>query len=403
MHTITNSERSTATCPHRWLLQYGLGMRTRKRVRALDLGSFFHEGLDAYYGQPCPAGTQVELRDRLADALVAVDRAFTKETASSQGATDSIDPGEYLSPDQIEEMREHAETAKILLGMYHAQWSVDDFVLLHNEQSLSANVRTFAGNRSTRTKFGGKVDKVVELNGRVFIVEHKTTKTPLVDWYEKNRRSPQARTYAWLLWEAGIHVHGVIWDLVQSVPPKRWDALPVLKDGKRLAKTAGLPWTTADEFEIAVRQVGLTGLGRDGTMDDADWYSETHERLKARDKSGFWLRREVELFSDEEIDRIGEELYRDATKLRRWREATDETRTKILAAPDAKRPEMVEAALKDIGTDFPRAASVCWQYNRLCPYASICHSWSRYDVLDFRFTSSVGGHDELDLERPPTE
>jgi hypothetical protein len=395
MHTITNSERSSAACPQRWLIQYGIGLRTVGRTRVLDLGSLVHEGLQAYFGTREKHGT-------LQDALDAIDKYHASEVKKHKEAANSglIDAGSYVSQTQLDDLAEAAQNAKQLMGSYHMTWTNAPFELVHNEQTLSAAVRKNAKRKSTRTRFGGKIDKVVNYNGRTFIVEHKTTSLPLYEWLEKHRRSPQARSYAWLLSQHGIEVDGVIYDLIQSKPPKAWDSLAVLKDGKRLAKVNGLIWTTAEEFLIAVKQVGLTGLGREGTLDDCDWYRETYDALLARDNSGFWLRREVELFAEHEMERIGAELYRAATDIRRWRDTMDQYRETIDTAakyyPD-KLPVIVEDILHDVGSEFPRESGICWQYNRICHLASLCGSWSRYDVQGFTVAGN-GGHTELDAD-----
>lgn len=411
MHTITNSERAAAACPQRWLLKYGLGLRPVARTRVLDLGSLVHAGLEAYFGSALKPGEQGSIRVPLTDALRAIDLAHAAEVEKVKASSSSngiIDAGAYIDPVALDGLAEDADNAKRLIGAYHTTWTNAPFALIHNEQTLTAPVRAPSGRGSSRTRFGGKIDKVVEYNCRAFIVEHKTTSLPLGEWVEKHRRSPQARSYAWLLAQRGIRVDGVIFDLIQSKAPKGWDSLPVLKDGSRLAKPQGLPWTTAEEFLLAVQTVGRKAInpttpgGPDfvpGSLDDVEWYRPTYDALKARDDEGFWFRREVELFEPHELDRIDAELYRSATDIRRWRDLVEPVRRAVAVVAEAQpdsMPEAVEAALHDVGTQFPRESGICWQYNRLCPYASLCGSWSRYDVTGFVVTTATGGHSELD-------
>jgi hypothetical protein len=388
-YTITNSERASAACPQRWLLRYGFGLRPIGRTRVLDLGTLVHSGLEGYFGPQ---------EDRLGAAFSEIDRTHGNELARALSAaeTDRLNAAAYIDPSSLESLAEDVATAKTLLVGYHERWKDEPLDVIENERTLSARIRTTGKQRGAhRISYSGKIDKVARINGRLFIIEHKTTSSTQ-DWIEKNRRSPQAVGYAYLLRENGIDVDGVVFDLVQSKPPKTPEALPVLKDGKRLAKTAGLPWTTADNFLRAIQDLGALLTGHPGKLSDCEWYGETHEALRARDESGFWYRREVELFSEESIDRLGRELYSSGTKMRAWRDSILESSEKIREAGTSPRlGEVVSEALYRHGSTFVREPSLCWQYNRLCSYASICLSWSPEDVIGFAVDLSKDGHSEL--------
>jgi hypothetical protein len=395
---VTNSERSAGACPQRWLLTHGLRLRTMKRTRTLDLGSLGHEGLDGYFGKP--ADGQQTIRVAFDDALRAIDALHAKEVEQAKQAAqvNALNPEEYIAPSGLEGLAEDAEKAKILIAGYHRHWRNDQMVLLHNEQTITMPIITPSGRPSPRTRYGGKIDKVVSYKGRNLIMEHKFTTVPLGEWVERHRRSPQVRGYALLLRSQGIHVDGVIYDLINSKPPRNWDDLPVLKDGKRLSKTNGLPWVTAEDFLIAVQNVGLQSRGETGTLADADWYQETYDRLAQRDADGFWYRREVELFSPHEIDRIEAELYHHATTIRRWDDRVGPWTERVQQADPADVPQVVEQALAAVGHEFPRVSSQCWLFNRICPYAQLCASHSAYDVHGLRVERSSGGHAELELD-----
>jgi hypothetical protein len=388
-YTITNSERASAACPQRWLLRYGFGLRPVGRTRVLDLGTLVHSGLEGYFGQT---------EDCLGAAFSEIDRTHSKELSRAQSASeiDQLNAAAYIDPISLDSLAEDVATAKTLLAQYHERWKDEPLEVIENERTLSARIRTTGGQRGAhRISYSGKIDKVARINGRLFIIEHKTTSST-GDWIEKNRRSPQAVGYAYLLRENGIDVDGVVFDLVQSKPPKPPEALPVLKDGRRLAKTAGLPWTTAPNFLRAIQDLGALSTGQPGKLSDCEWYGETHEALQARDESGFWHRREVELFSEESIDRLGRELYHSGTKIRAWRDSILESSDAIREVATSPRlGEVVSEALQKHGSSFVREPSLCWQYNRLCSYASICLSWSPEDVIGFSVDKSKDGHSEL--------
>lgn len=388
-YTITNSERASAACPQRWLLRYGFGLRPVGRTRVLDLGTLVHSGLEGYFGTT---------EDRLGAAFSEIDRTHANELARAHEAaeTDRLNAAAYIDPISLDSLAEDVATAKTLLAQYDERWKDEPLEVIENERTLSARIRTTGTQRGAhRISYSGKIDKVARINGRLFIIEHKTTSSTQ-DWIDKNRRSPQAVGYAYLLRENGIEVSGVVFDLIQSRPPKPPEALPVLKDGKRLAKTTGLPWTTAANFLRAIEDLGALSTGQPGKLSDCEWYGETHEALQARDDSGHWYRREVELISEESIERLGRELYHSGTKIRSWRDAILESSEKIREA--SKSPslgEVVSEALQKHGSSFVREPSLCWQYNRLCSYASICLSWSPEDVIGFSVDTSKDGHSEL--------
>ncbi len=430
-HYITNSERSTAACPQRWLLRYGLSLRTEGRVYCLDVGSFVHEGLEALFEsyesihlaayEDMYKLPLVDAVDAIDNALATINRNRLAEVCRIKGSVTSSDgtfdpTASHVDPGDIELVNDAATTAIALLKGYHSRWQNDLFTTIRNESIVKTMTITPNGNRSTRTGYTGKVDKVVEYRGRLFLMEHKSTSTPLDEWLEKHRRSAQARSYAFALRAEGIDVEGVIYDLIQSKPPRPWGELGVLKDGSRLAKPKGLPWTTAALFAEAVMFLhGSFGSFDwvDGTQgciraiidahkkpESVEWYADVYARLAARDADGFWYRREVELFEPGEIDRTASEIYTDATKIRRWKERTKPYRDDILAAAPQDVPAMVEDALHEIGHEFTRQAQepICWQWRRLCPYASLCHSHSMHDVNSFRIERAPGGHAELVTE-----
>jgi hypothetical protein len=395
-NTITNSERGTADCPHRWLLRYGLGLRPVTRTRVLDLGSLVHAGLDAYYGAPVQQGEEAFVTPNpLQDGLAAIESELQAQLAKVREAQDSglVDPANFVPQTAVDGLLEDADNAARLLAGYHMTWDQRPFKVLASEQTYTRRVRTPSGHVSTRTWYAGKVDKVVEYQGHTLVLEHKTTSLALGEWHEKHRRSPQARAYGWLLRECGIPVTGVVYDLIQSKPPKPWSGLQVLKDGTKLAKPAGLPWTTAEEFLLAVQQV----RGGAGQLTDVEWYAEVHRALRERDADGFWYRREVELFDDADMQRIEAEIYHAATGIRRWRERVERVReaTQHMHTEEEWRDGVIPV-LQALGPEFPRSSGQCWQYNRLCQYASLCHSQSAHDLQGFqRFGGN--GHPELDL------
>jgi len=388
MEGITNSERAAAACPQRWLLRYGLGLRPVAYARPLYLGSLVHSGLESLF-KGWAAG--IEPGAALGLALVAVNAAKAAELdARGVDALGFLSP--YAEPATLDALEADTVTARQLVIGYAEQWQgLGDWAILDNERAFSEAIR-LPENPKRRSKYrvAGKIDKVARIGGRIWIIEHKTSAGSLAEWAEKNRRNPQGLTYAVALAELypREEIAGVIYDLIQSKPPKPAEALAILKSGTALAKVAGLPWTTAAEFERAIR--ALTPEGRD-PLDGADWYRDTFAALRERDASGFWYRREAVPFEPAQVARVNAELYQAAQTIGDWRKAIE----KAAGSGGQIAAEAIPAFLAAKASQWPREASLCYQFNRLCAYASVCAEGSAEAVAGFAITGAAGGHDEL--------
>lgn len=382
---ITNSERSTAACPQRWLLRYGLGLRPTETAPALFLGTLVHAGIEALASTISGANSpRAWSRFRAFAAIEREAEVWRVETEKSR----STFFGASLSVEEVDALSTLVSAAKRLLEGYFARWRDDeDWTLVLNEKSFEVRLRKPRTRGRIPALFAGKVDRVIERGGRLWLVETKTSSVALSEWVERNRRNPQVASYALALREQGIEVAGVIFDLVNSKAPKSAEELEVLKDRSRLSKPAGLPHTTAAEFLRAVTMLGQT-------LDSVDWYREKHRLLVDRDLSGFWFLRETILFDERDLLRSRSELEVSLRKIGSWRVLVDRLRANLGIDGLDGDEEMVEV-LERTETDFPRESSLCWQYNRLCSYAALCSSHRAEDLLRFRRSTSANGHDEL--------
>ena len=384
--SITNSERSTAACPQRWLLRYGLGLRPLETSPALFIGSLVHAGIEGM-SSTVAGGNSPRAWSRFR-ALEAIQQTAAKWRQETEEAR-SVFFGASLSPDEEQVLEQHVATAKRLVERYIATWKADeDWETIINEQAFEVRLRNPLTRGRISAAFAGKVDRVVRRGGRLWLVETKTSAIALAEWIERNRRNPQTASYAIALREQGVEIAGVIFDLVNSKAPKLADELEVLKDRSRLAKPAGLPFTTAGEFEKAITRLGQT-------LDSVDWYRQKHDLLVDRDYSGFWFRRETVLFDERDLLRTRAELEVSVRKIGAWRTLVEKLKAALLLEGDEESIEVLERTQ----TDFPREPSLCWQYNRLCTYAALCSSHRVEDLQRFRRSSSANGHDEL----TPTE
>lgn len=388
MIDITNSERSTAGCSALWLFRYGLGLDVDRAKTALHLGSIVHQGLDV-------------LTEGGIDAAILAMREYADELRPAPGGM--IDPSRPVGTTN-EDVDAILLDAEDILRRYVSEhgerggWEVVEM----SEHTLRSPARVpHSGRRSNRTSIAGVVDKLVRVNGEVWIVDHKTTSIALDRWLSENRYSPQGPTYAWLVREVlGIEVRGIVYDLISTtVPHRELRVTNPTKDhpnGRIYAYSVDrLPATTADRFLAQV-----VALGQD--LDSVDWYREVYQALQDRDRSGHWFRREFEPFDRQMVDRAGDELYHEGTRLRRMRERVAPWRRLIVSrsegysvrGPGRLAPQDVIGALHDIGAEFPRNPAMCRRYNRLCSFAGLCETWSADALHDIRVKPTL--HMELD-------
>lgn len=383
---VTHSERQTAACPARWLMRYGLGLRRPELSPALYVGSLVHAGIEAL-----TAGLAHDQRRPQHWSLSSASTAIRREAARWMQETVSMRGGIALSDEELTQVDAMTWQADRLLRSYHDRYCAEaDWLEIENELSFDVRLRQPVTYGRIPARLGGRIDRVVQRGGQLWIVETKTTSLPLAEWIERHRRSPQAATYAVALAAAGRpHIVGVIYDLIQSRPPKAAIDLEVVKAGSRLAKPSGLPWTTAGSFLGAV-----TALSQD--LDSVDWYRDVHERLMERDQSGFWMRRETLRFEERELYRARVELETDLRRHARWRRLVETYQAPVVSAQLSERDAgTIAAILRGSVEDFPRQPSLCWQYNRLCSYAALCASHSAEDLSPYVMTGSSHGHDEL--------
>jgi hypothetical protein len=381
--SLTNSERSSAACPQRWLLRYGLGLRSTVTSPAIHVGSFVHAAIERLNN----VGPRLWTRH---SARLAIEQAKQQAITDAQAilaASSSMVAG--LS-DAEQSAIDCAAIACTIMDGYIARWRSDeDWVVHANEKAFEYRLRDPRTGKLAPTLAAGKIDRIIEKNGQFWIVETKTTALPVAEWVERNRRSPQVLTYAAAARHLGFPVVGVIFDLVNSKPSRRGSELAVLKDGSRLAKPSGLPYCTATEFRAAVMSVH--GSLENG-LATVDWYRETLLSLEHRDESGFWYHREACYFGPGEIDRVREEIFAASKRVAAWRKRIEKEDAKY---DDPRSPDAIIGILSATVADFPREASLCWQYNRLCSYAPICSTHHPADLIPYGRSTSAYGHDEL--------
>lgn len=364
---FSNSESTRAGCLHLWFLSYALGLSLPHKPLAMYRGILWHRALEKH--------AEIGLDDTLTwlDAELDMHLGMVGQ--------------HYLKTAEAT-----ADTFRLVKGMlprYVKHWQgAEPWKVLETEWRIKRWTRCPTGRRSSRTGFVGVIDKLVQKQSAdpdaepgLWILEHKTTTMKLDSWWQSNLYKPQAPRYAWLIREElGKQVRGVIYDVAYAVEPTPACDFDTTKDGKRLhkPKAGTLPMTTADNWARAIKSRGFS-------FRDQPWYVEIGKQLRQRDRSDFWFRRFTVPLTGAEIDRAGQELWHEGTRLRRLKAGLQDERKRLeQSAGDPSEFSQVAATIcQERGAEFPRNYGMCRQYGRRCEYLDLCKHQSAEAAGEF--------------------
>jgi len=181
---LDNSKRSCwKTCKRKYFLLYEKQIKPTSNSTALRYGQTWHSGLEEFYRDIQEKGWT---RDGSAihRAIFAMRETWEVETSR----------GSYY-PDY----RTLENCIKSLL-QYVSNFASDEHMLhvVQSEQEFAvAMAPTEEETYFTPFTFTGKIDLVAELNGRRWIMEHKTTGQPLATQVQRLHRSAQVMGYTY--------------------------------------------------------------------------------------------------------------------------------------------------------------------------------------------------------------
>lgn len=387
-HTATNSERQCwHSCKFKWALRYGLGIRPEKMADPLEFGSIFHKGLEVWWAHGSSTA-----RVRVNAALDAIKCELDQRRDAEQSP---FDLGSMFS-DQASKFDEWEDLMGHMMWGYEWQWAseIPNLTMLCNEQTVEAATQTPSGKRSPWARYSGVIDKAIkDQHGQVWILDHKTTGSPLHVWRRRNQYSPQALTYGWLYREAfGVQPVGIVYDLCFKAKPASVNDYTKVKDGSRLVKTMPKNADPAG-FRNAIAALGQT-------LDSEPWYREQLSKLERRSEGQFFMRVRVR-WDHMALDRVGAELYATATDLRRAHDATRDMRSGLLQSGDFWRA-VAPDSIRDAAYLFTRQDSCFNKYGRACSYLELCRVASEkheitYLLDEYRLADQI--HEETTVKQ----
>lgn len=318
-HLYTSSSAKTArTCLRLYRLTYVEGWKPRDESENLRFGTLIHKALEAWW-----LATKAGLRadERLAAALDAL----------------------AYEADPFDRAR-----ADVLTRGYDARWGADEYEVLAVEHEFRVPlVNPETGAPSRTFDLAGKLDVLVkDADGRVLIVEHKTTSedpSPGGEYLRRLRIDGQISTYYAAVKALGYDVAGCLYDVLKKPTLRPAKATP---EESRKYKKDGTPYANQR----------LT----DETPE------EYHARLVeavAADPAGYFQRAMIVRLEDELA-----EAQADA-----WQTAQ--------VIREARRTNQ-----------WPRNPDACSRYGRTCGFFDVCTGAGTLDADRF---VRVGAHPEL--------
>lgn len=293
--TSYSQQKTILRCPKRYEYYYIQKLRPKTADDKFLFGRAVHHFLETYY--------QAQVNDEHTQ-----DEAFELAYQSFQ---------EYIQnnfPDS-DETHEQANLAEGVIKHYF-QWSKenDNFKVLGTEIEFQVPFEKFV--------FTGRFDVLVEINGKYWIMEHKTasqlsTRHTLMD--------KQITTYIMAAREKGVPVEGVIYNTLKKAVPEK---PKILKNGK--LSTALNQNITYSTYMEAINELGH----------DPSAYQEVLEKLRARENP---------FFSREYVTRTEEAL--------------------LEAKKDIIRTELIKSSLEELNL-FPRNETRDCSWD--CPFFDLC-------------------------------
>lgn len=184
---IDNTKRHAfSECRRKYYFQYVKNYKTFYGSTALRYGLVWHEGMDAYYNH-------IKLNGWCKDgnAIQAAFKAMKDEWESASSKENFYTDYRTLENcfQSFLQYVQHFSQDELMLKVINTEepFKINMEVSSDEERKLFPNLKPF--------HFTGKIDMEIELNGRIWINEHKTTGQPLDTQVARLNRSAQVMGY----------------------------------------------------------------------------------------------------------------------------------------------------------------------------------------------------------------
>ena len=327
----SSSCKAWRACQRLYRFTYELGYRPAQLPDALTFGTLGHRGLEAWW-------------------------------RAAQAAPGEPDAWWAAAVAEMERERDPYQRARALSLMwgYHSRWQGmtwqgEPITVIGVEVEFSGPLFNPATSAPSKTwTRAGKLDVVVEVGGRVYVVEHKTTSEEIAvgaEYWQRLTLDAQISTYLGGARLLGHEPAGVLYDVIRKPGILPLRATP--EDKRRYRKSDG----------------ALDARQRTEDEDGEAFYARLNATIGA-DLDAYFARGLVVRTLDEERA-AAEDMWAIGVQIR-----------------DARRAEA-----------FPRNPDACLRYGRACDFWPVCSGVASLDDPT-RFRRAVSPHEELSLCRP---
>lgn len=324
----TSAQRAFRTCPRLYLIKYEQGYRPLNDPEPLRFGKLGHHGLEAWWRAAAEDPDNPDVW--WGAALAAIERE---------------------EPEGYQRSRAHA-----LMWGYHCRWQTDCIRVLGVEvEFVGPLCNPETGGVSQTWLAAGKLDAIVEVYGRIAIVEHKTTSedvAPGSDYWTRLHLDPQVTNYVNGARMLGYDADGAIYDVLRKPRLAPLMATPV--EQRR--------YTKPRKDEPSRLYAGQ----RDRDEEPDAYYQRTIDTI-AEDVESYYQRAFVVRLEDEEREGALD-LWQTGTQIR-----------------DARRLSV-----------WPRNPDACQRYGRRCDFWDACAGLASLDDRT-RYRRVENPHEELTL------
>lgn len=285
-------------CAYRYLEE----LAPLERATSLSFGTLIHTCLERWH-----AGTP------LGDILPLIDR-----TCRGHEQEDGLHEAWHL--------------ARAMMTGYAERYPEEPFIVHALERTFLGRLRNPQTGRTIPSlRLAGKVDGIVEMDGQLYLLEHKTTASCDGAYLERLWLDTQITLYGYALQRfAGLPIAGAIYNVLVKAR---------LQQGKGETEEA---FAARRADLLAKSKTGKTSAQR--KLPEAD--DEYQARLLTRYRDPGMFHREVILFAPEDFSAVEDDLWE-------W----------ILQFRDARRRQV-----------FSRNTSHCFTYGRPCAYLPLCRA-----------------------------
>jgi hypothetical protein len=357
LSVLTNSSLSCyRRCAREYYYRYTLLRRPRKKSDALKFGSLFHVGLNAWWR-----------------AEGGAEEKYMAAIGAMADAASEVDEFELVKAEEL------------MLG-YTARWGDERYTTVAVEQRFDVPFCDVLG-----VSMSGSLDVLAERNGKLYIIEHKTTSADIdpgsTYWLKVSGVDSQVSTYHAAMKDMGREAEATIYDVVRKVDLRPRLATPEDKRKYTKGSSKACPFCKKTSNVKGPHLVSSLGEPEQYCVDGRIITSES--RLYAD-------QRETDESAEEYRERIRDHIAANPEHYFARAPIVRLERDEREHANDVWQTATMMALAAERGL-YPRNAGSCERLGRLCSYFEVCSGQDSIDN-DIRFRTAKTAHEELERE-----